>query len=50
MARPDFSGAIIEFQHRADLLLVNEHEAAQPLGSIDSTLDWEDTARGFRTL
>ena len=31
----------------ADLLLVNEHEAAQLLGSTDPTLDWEATARGF---
>jgi ribokinase len=31
----------------ADLLLVNEHEAAQLLGSIDPTIDWEATARGF---
>jgi len=30
-----------------DLLLVNEHEAAQLLGSTDPTLDWEATARGF---
>jgi ribokinase len=31
----------------ADLLLVNQHEAAQLLGSTDPTLDWEATARGF---
>jgi ribokinase len=31
----------------ADLLLVNEHEAAQLLGSTVPTLDWEATARGF---
>jgi len=31
----------------ADLLLVNEHEAAQLLGSTDPTLDWEATAHGF---
>jgi len=31
----------------ANLLLVNEHEAAQLLGSTDPTLDWEATARGF---
>jgi ribokinase len=31
----------------ADLLLVNEHEAAQLLGSTDPTLDWAATARGF---
>ena len=31
----------------ADLLVVNEHEAAQLLGSTDPTLDWEATARGF---
>jgi ribokinase len=31
----------------ANLLLVNEHEAAQLLGSTDLTLDWEATARGF---
>jgi len=31
----------------ADLLLVNEHEAAQLLGSTDPSLDWEATARGF---
>jgi ribokinase len=31
----------------ADLLLVNEHEAAQLLGSTDPTLDWEAAARGF---
>jgi ribokinase len=31
----------------ADLLLVNEHEAAQLLGSTDPILDWEATARGF---
>jgi len=31
-----------------DLLLVNEHEAAQLLGSTDPNLDWEVTARGFR--
>ena len=31
----------------ADLLLVNEHEAAQLLGTTDPTLDWEATARGF---
>jgi ribokinase len=30
-----------------DLLLVNEHEAAQLLGSTDPTLDWGATARGF---
>jgi len=34
----------------ADLLLVNEHEAAQLLGSRDVTLDWEGTARGFAGL
>ena len=33
-----------------DLLLVNEHEAAQLLGSTDPTLDWEATARGFTAL
>jgi len=31
----------------ADLLLVNEHEAAQLLGTADPTLDWESTARQF---
>ena len=31
----------------ADLLVVNEHEAAQLLGSTDPSLDWEATARGF---
>jgi len=30
-----------------DLLLVNEHEAAQLLGSTDPTVDWEVTARAF---
>ncbi len=34
----------------ADLLLVNEHEAAQLLGSGDVTLDWEGTAREFARL
>jgi ribokinase len=34
----------------ADLLLVNEHEAAQLLGSTDPALDWAATARGFRAL
>ena len=32
----------------ADLLLVNEHEAAQLLGSTDLALDWAATARGFK--
>jgi ribokinase len=36
-----------ELLAHADLLLVNEHEAAQLLGSTDPTLDWEVTARGF---
>jgi ribokinase len=31
----------------ADLLLVNEHEAAQLLGSTDPILDWEAVASGF---
>jgi len=31
----------------ADLLLVNEHEAAQLLGSTDPTIDWDATALGF---
>jgi ribokinase len=30
-----------------DLLLVNEHEAAQLLGSTDPALDWDATALGF---
>jgi ribokinase len=30
-----------------DLLLVNEHEAAQFLGSADPTLEWDTTALGF---
>jgi len=34
----------------ADLLLVNEHEAAQLLESTDPTLDWEATARGFAAI
>jgi ribokinase len=38
-----------EMLAHADLLLVNEHEAAQLLGSTDPTLDWEATARGFAT-
>ena len=33
-----------------DLLLVNEHEAAQLLGSTHPTLDWEAAARGFIAL
>ena len=33
-----------------DLLLVNEHEAAQLLGMADATLDWEDSARRFASL
>lgn len=32
----------------ADLLLVNEHEAAQLLQSNDLALDWAATARGFK--
>ncbi|MBC7560957.1 MAG: ribokinase [Dermatophilaceae bacterium] len=31
----------------ADLLLVNEHEAAQLLGSTDPTIDWDATALEF---
>src|SRR5450631_64438 len=31
----------------ADLLLVNEHEAVQLLGSTDPTIDWDATALGF---
>ena len=34
----------------ADLLLVNEHEAAHLLRSTDPTVDWEATARGFAVL
>lgn len=34
----------------ADLLLVNEHEAAQLLGSTDPSVDWDVTARGFSVL
>ncbi len=34
----------------ADLLLVNEHEAAQLLATADATRDWEDTARRFASL
>ena len=33
-----------------DLLLVNEHEAAQLLGSTDPTLDWAAAVRGFISL